>query len=260
MDCVTDAAATRSLHTQTCNFLCYISLSCYIHPPRDGCYRLPDERVVWTAWRLRDWWCCLTRAIWFCTAWLMLLPHQACTLSPENGFCLIRCWCMNCVTTAWLMLLCLLPVLHSDCVTDAAVTCTEAHEWGEWTCKCGYRTAWLLMMSHWVCCSRLPDCLELYGLRYWWCCYTNWGYLSRVRDNCVTDAAATPGLHIQSYIMCQAFVAKADVTTALMLLQAGWLCIVNCHCVTTAWLILLPHRGCQAVSCCPECVTDAGME
>ena len=130
MDCVTDAAATRSLHTQTCNFLCYISLSCYIHPPRDGCYRLPDERVVWTAWRLRDWWCCLTRAIWFCTAWLMLLPHQACTLSPENGFCLIRCWCMNCVTTAWLMLLCLLPVLHSDCVTDAAVTCTEAPEWG----------------------------------------------------------------------------------------------------------------------------------
>ena len=29
----------------------------------------------------------------------------------------------------------------------------------------------------------------------------NWGYLIRVRDNCVVDAAATPGLHIQSYIL-----------------------------------------------------------
>ena len=29
----------------------------------------------------------------------------------------------------------------------------------------------------------------------------NWGYLIRVRDNCVVDAVATPGLHIQSYIL-----------------------------------------------------------
>ena len=194
MDCVTDAAATWSLHTQTCNFLCYVSLSCYIHPPRDGCYRLPDERVVWTAWRLRDWWCCLTRAVWFCTAWLMLLPHQACTLSPQNGFSLIRCWCMNCVTTAWLMLLCLF-------------------------CLYCIATAWLMLLSHVrrplsggsgpaSADTRLRDC--------WWCL-----------TPCLTESAAVGCLIVLNCLDCVTGGAVARtgaiwaecVTTAWLMLQ-----------------------------------------
>ena len=123
MDCVTDAAATRSLHTQTCNFF-VLCQSFMLHPStawrlRDGClmrelYGLHDDCVTDGAVSqgqpdsaLRDCCCCHTK-----------LAHSV--LKTVSAWC----WCMNCVTTAWLMLLCLLPVPY--CIA----------------------TAWLMQLSH----------------------------------------------------------------------------------------------------------------
>ena len=214
LHCVTVAAATPSLHTQSwkrflpgvgvwtawrlrdwccCAYCLYciatawlMQLSHVQRPMSGGSLQAAwwESCTVWTAWRLRDWWCCLTRAAWFYTAWLLLLPHQACTLSPENGFCLVlvyelRDWC---------------------CVTDMTdVTCTEAHEWGEWTRKCGYRTAWQLYCLDCVTGGAVAE-LGLSDQSAWqlrgWCC-------GHARP-------AHPVLHtIGLYIKCQAFVANA---------------------------------------------------
>ena len=164
-------------------------------------YRLPDERVVQYGLRddcvtdgavsqgqpdstLRDCCCCHTK-----------LAHSV--LKTVSAWC----WCMNCVTTAWLMLLCLSPVLHSDCVTDAAVTCTEAHEWGEST----------------GCLMR-----ELYSMD----CVTTAGLM--VLSHCVTVAAATPSLHTQSW---KQFLPGVGVWTAWLMLRdwCDW-----CHGCTEA--------------------------
>ena len=180
-------------------------------------YRLPDERVVQYGLRddcvtdgavsqgqpdstLRDCCCCHTK-----------LAHSV--LKTVSAWC----WCMNCATTAWLMPLCLLPVLHSDCVTDAAVTCTEAHEWGKCT-GCLMRelysmdcvtTAWLMVLSH-------KGSLILH---------------------CVTVAAATPSLHTQSW---KRFLPGVGVWTAWRL--RDWCCCAyRLYCIATAWLMQLSH-------------------
>ena len=210
----------------------------------------------------------------------MLLPHEACTLRPVTFCvmsvflvtsihrvtagaatgCLMReLYSMDCVTTAWLMVLshkgslilhCVTvaaatPSLHtqsckrflpgvgvwtawrlrdwcccayclywSDCVTDAAVTCTEAHEWG----KPGEL-------------YRLPDeRVVQYGLR----------------DDCVTDGGAVsqwqPDSTLRDCCCCHTKLAHSVLKTV-----SAWYLL---QCVTTAWLMLRPHRGCQAVSCC----------
>ena len=160
-------------------------------PMSGGVYRLPDERVVQYGLRddcvtdgavsqgqpdstLRDCCCCHTK-----------LAHLV--LKTVSAWC----WCMNCVTTAWLMLLSHLQRPMSGGSGPASVD-TGLRD------NCIVWTALLVVL--------LP----------------NWGYLIRVRDNCVVDAAATPGLHIHSYILyiyskvpgfCRQY-----VTTALMVL------------------------------------------
>ena len=185
----------------------------------------------------------------------MLLPHEACTLRPVT-FCVmsvfhvtsthrvtagaaIGCpmrelYSMDCVTTAWLMVLshkgslilhCVTvaaatPSLHTQswkrflpgvgvwtawrlrdwcCVTDVTdVTCTEAHEWGEWTRKCGYRTAWQLYCLDCVTGGAVAE-LGLSDQSAWqlrgWCC-------GHARP-------AHPVLHTIYIVKCQAFVANA---------------------------------------------------
>ena len=141
-----------------------------------------ESCTVWTAWRLRDWWCCLTRAAWFYTAWLLLLPHQACTLSPENGFCLV-----------------LVYELRDDCVTDAAWLidwchgCTEAHEWGSGPASADTGLAWQLYCLDCVTGGAVAE-LGLSDQSAWqlrgWCCGHDW--------------PAHPVLHTIYIVKCQA--------------------------------------------------------
>ena len=225
LHCVTVAAATPSLHTQSWKrFLpgvgvwtawrlrdwccCAYRLYCiatawlmqlsHVQRPMSGESLQAawwESCTVWTAWRLRDWWCCLTMAAWFYTAWLLLLPHQACTLSPENSFCLV-----------------LVYELRDDCVTDAA--------WLMWLMSRMYRCPWVGGVDPQV---RIPDCVTiiLSGLRCWWCCCRT----GAIWSECVTTAwlmlrprpACTSSLTYYIYSKVPGF-CRQCVTTALMLL------------------------------------------
>ena len=198
LHCVTVAAATPSLHTQSRK-------------------RFLPGVGVWTAWRLRDWCCChMYRGPW---------------VGESTGCLMSELYSMDCVTTAWLMVLSHKGSLILHCVTVAAATPSlHTQSWkrflpgvGVWTawrlrdwCCCAYclyciATAWLMQLSH-VQRPMSEGCGPASvdtGLRDNCIVWTallvvllpNWGYLIRVRDNCVVDAAATPGLHIQSYIL-----------------------------------------------------------
>ena len=132
LHCVTVAAATPSLHTQSWKrFLPGVS--------------------VWTAWRLRDWCCCAYCLYCIATAWLMQLSHVQRPMSGGSGHAsadtgLRDCWwCLTESAAAG----CLIVLYCLDCVTGGAVARTGAI-WSECV-----TTAWLMLRPHPACTSSL---------------------------------------------------------------------------------------------------------